>query len=228
MCLLGPSPRDWRTMIHQNIVLTVLHTPWDMWSMWKTVRTTLKCIDVLQSWGEGPNYHWNWVDSGSQRAIYIISCFLFCCFWSKFYKKNPAYGRQRISWSMRIVGQIKFWRGCVIHLVFFCVFLRGCGIFLKKKRKKRGGRGDQWEARIWSANLRANNRPQKNFMKGDSQKDRKTDIATLWKNLPKGRFFKNGIQKVYIWANIARAYICRQNMSLNWGWNFFKHYSILE
>ena len=26
-------------------------TPWDMWSMWKTVRTSLKCINVLQSWG---------------------------------------------------------------------------------------------------------------------------------------------------------------------------------
>ena len=37
-------------MIHQNVVLTVLDTPWDeMWSLWKTVRTTLKCIDVLQS-----------------------------------------------------------------------------------------------------------------------------------------------------------------------------------
>ena len=31
-----------------------LHTPWDMWSMWKTVRTTLKGISVLQLWGEGP------------------------------------------------------------------------------------------------------------------------------------------------------------------------------
>ena len=30
--------------------------------------------------------------------------------------KNPAYGRHRISWPMRIVGPIQFWRGCVIYL----------------------------------------------------------------------------------------------------------------
>ena len=31
--------------------------------------------------------------------------------------KNPAYGRQRISRPMRIVGPIQFWRGCVIYLI---------------------------------------------------------------------------------------------------------------
>ena len=31
-------------------------------------------------------------------------------------KKNPAYGRHRISRPMRIVGPIQFWRGCVISL----------------------------------------------------------------------------------------------------------------
>ena len=31
-------------------------------------------------------------------------------------EKNPAYGRQRISRPMRIVGPIQFWRGCVIYL----------------------------------------------------------------------------------------------------------------
>ena len=40
-----------------------------------------------------------------------------------FLSKNPAYGRQRISWPMRIVGPIQFWRGCVIYL--------------KKKNKKK-------------------------------------------------------------------------------------------
>ena len=30
--------------------------------------------------------------------------------------KNPAYGRHRISRPMRIVGPIKFWRGCVIYI----------------------------------------------------------------------------------------------------------------
>ena len=35
---------------------------------------------------------------------------------SKLPNKNPAYGRQRISRPMRIVGPIQFWRGCVIYL----------------------------------------------------------------------------------------------------------------
>jgi hypothetical protein len=30
-------------------------------------------------------------------------------------KKNPAYGRHQLSRPMRIVGPIKFWRGCVIY-----------------------------------------------------------------------------------------------------------------
>ena len=30
--------------------------------------------------------------------------------------KNHAYGRQRISRPMRIVGPIQFWKGCVINL----------------------------------------------------------------------------------------------------------------
>ena len=38
---------------------------------------------------------------------------------SKFLTKNPAYGRQRISRPMRIVGPLQFWRGCVIYLIFF-------------------------------------------------------------------------------------------------------------
>ena len=34
---------------------------------------------------------------------------------SYYTQKNPAYGRQRISRPMRIVGSIQFWRGCVIY-----------------------------------------------------------------------------------------------------------------
>ena len=59
-------------MMHQKVVLTVLHTPWAMWSMWKTVKTTLKCTNILQSRGEGTKYHWNWVDSGSQSATHVF------------------------------------------------------------------------------------------------------------------------------------------------------------
>ena len=46
-------------------------------------------------------------------------------------EKNPAYGRQRISRPMQIVGPIQFWRGCVIYLIFF--FWRGRVIFFSKK-----------------------------------------------------------------------------------------------
>ena len=48
--------------------------------------------------------------------------------WSSW--KNPAYGRQRISWLILIVGLIQFWRGCVIYLqkksskIFETIFLQ--------------------------------------------------------------------------------------------------------
>ena len=66
----GSSPHNWRIMTHWNVFLTVLNTPWDMWSMWEIVETTLKCINVLQLRGKGPKYHWNLVDSGSQSPTY--------------------------------------------------------------------------------------------------------------------------------------------------------------
>ena len=34
---------------------------------------------------------------------------------NKGFRKNPAYGRQRISQPIRIVGLIQFWRSCVIY-----------------------------------------------------------------------------------------------------------------
>ena len=73
----GPSPRNWRITIHWNVVLTVLHTPWDMWSMWKTIGTTLKCINVLQSREEGPIYHWNSIDSGPRVQRIHLNVLLF-------------------------------------------------------------------------------------------------------------------------------------------------------
>ena len=36
------------------------------------------------------------------------------CKWEK-EKENPLYGRHQLSRPMRIVGQIQFWRGCVIY-----------------------------------------------------------------------------------------------------------------
>ena len=44
--------------------------------------------------------------------------------------KNPIYGRHQLSWPMRIVGPIQFWRGCVIYLY--------------KKHKNKNKRGPSW------------------------------------------------------------------------------------
>ena len=48
---------------------------------------------------------WRWgADAGSLSLLII---FLILC---KYYYKNPAYGRQRISRPMRKAGPIQFWR----------------------------------------------------------------------------------------------------------------------
>ena len=51
-----------------------------------------------------------------KNILETLSCKCFASFGLNRHKKNPAYGRQRISWPMRIVGPIHFWRGCVIYL----------------------------------------------------------------------------------------------------------------
>ena len=53
---------------------------------------------------------------------------------------------------------------------------------------------DQWEAGIWSCDLRANERPWKKLHYEGTDRHIShpwTDIATTRKNLPKGRFFEN-------------------------------------
>ena len=76
-------------------------------------------------------------------------------------RKNPAYGRHRISQPMRILGLIQFLRGCMI---FLKIKLQGLEIFLKKKIYKKnpgntqgkpmeGGGGTPmrgWHLIIWS------------------------------------------------------------------------------
>ena len=52
-CYLGPSPRDWRTLIHFNVVLTVFHIDHISQGLCKTARTTFWWIIVLQLRGEG-------------------------------------------------------------------------------------------------------------------------------------------------------------------------------
>jgi hypothetical protein len=53
---------------------------------------------------------------------------------NSYHKKNPAYGEQRISWPMRIVGPIQFWRGCLIYQkeerIYICIYI------FKKKLKQ--------------------------------------------------------------------------------------------
>ena len=43
----GPTCRNWRTTIHWNVVMAILHKLWDIWSLWKIVGTTFQCIIVL-------------------------------------------------------------------------------------------------------------------------------------------------------------------------------------
>ena len=57
-----------------NLVPTILHKPWDMWSLWKFIGTAFQCIIVLQSLGEGVKQHTNVVHPGSQSATYPPSC----------------------------------------------------------------------------------------------------------------------------------------------------------
>ena len=89
--------------------------------------------------------------------------------------KNSAYGRHQLSRPMRIVGPIQFWRGCATFGVHFWPPLLGStfdrhfwGPFLTATFGVHfwppllGSTFDrQWEAGIWSCDLRANERPQK-------------------------------------------------------------------
>ena len=46
------SPRDSRTTIHINIILTIFQKHWNIWSLWKNVGNPFHCIIVIQSVGE--------------------------------------------------------------------------------------------------------------------------------------------------------------------------------
>ena len=51
--ILEQSPRNWETTMRQNVFLTIFHTQYICHRAWKTVRTTLQCIDGLQLQAEG-------------------------------------------------------------------------------------------------------------------------------------------------------------------------------
>ena len=64
-CYLGPSPRDGRTLVHFNVVLTFFHIYPIYQGVCKTVSTTFWCNIVLQSQGEGhEKAHTYGTDSG--------------------------------------------------------------------------------------------------------------------------------------------------------------------
>ena len=60
--------------------------------------------EVSMKWMDGPS-----VTEMDRGGVYEMDRQKKC-------QKNPAYGRQRISQPMRIVGPIQFWRGCMIYL----------------------------------------------------------------------------------------------------------------
>ena len=69
---LWPSPRDWRPTIHCNVVLTVFHTWWYIFCMWKIIRTTFWRIVVSKS-REDCSIMWeNCMDTGSESTTYCI------------------------------------------------------------------------------------------------------------------------------------------------------------
>ena len=58
----------------------------------------------------------------NHNPISLKNVHLECTIYKNF-QKNLAYGRQRISRPMRIVGPIQFWRSCVIYLIFYYFFI---------------------------------------------------------------------------------------------------------
>ena len=50
--ILDCSPRDWKTLIHFNVVLTIFHIDHISQGVWKNVRNTFQCIVFLQSRGK--------------------------------------------------------------------------------------------------------------------------------------------------------------------------------
>ena len=130
--------------------------------------------------------------------------------YKKLLLKNPAYGRQRISRPTRIVGPIQFWRGCVVYLkkkqllkqfsskIFETIFIqnlwnkfppKSLKIFSSKNFETNFlqnlwdyfGGVNQWEAGIWSCDLRANERPQKKWEAALLARDLLCSPGTRWR-----------------------------------------------
>ena len=68
--VLGQSPHNLNTTIDGNAGPTIFHTQNVRCHVWKTIRTTLQCIVVLKSWGDG------------RKNFGISLCPYFLAFWT--------------------------------------------------------------------------------------------------------------------------------------------------
>ena len=104
---LGPSPRDWRTMIHWNVVPTIFHSDHISQGLWKIVRTTFQCSVVLQLQGEGPEKSENY---GADLPLWVVwspryvSSFQLCIFSSWTFKswQKALFLPQCILWHLAL------------------------------------------------------------------------------------------------------------------------------
>ena len=74
LSILLPSLRDWRPTMYCNVVLTVFHSWWYVFCVWKIFRTTFGRIVVYQSRGDCSILWENFIDPGFESATYIFSC----------------------------------------------------------------------------------------------------------------------------------------------------------
>ena len=70
---LWHSPRDWRTLIHCNVVLTILHTWRHIFFVWKISGTAFWWIVVFQSRGDCLRMYTSFMVPGSKSATYPFS-----------------------------------------------------------------------------------------------------------------------------------------------------------
>ena len=65
---LWPSPSNWRTTIHYDIVLKIFHTWWHILCAVKVITAAFQCIGVVKLWGDCPSTYENCMVPGSESA----------------------------------------------------------------------------------------------------------------------------------------------------------------
>ena len=73
--ILWLYPRNWRPMMHCNVVLTVFHAWWYIFCVWKIVRTTFWRIAVSQLLGDCSIMWENFIYPGSDSATWTWQLF---------------------------------------------------------------------------------------------------------------------------------------------------------